>query len=197
MIPVSAPRRVRERLRTAPDGTLRVVHRGLHAVYVELGDRCVGVVDSRATAVPCALRTRTSDLAQLSGRSAYLRGGVLHLGETPLVVGRIADVHVPRLARERGTRITADPGTARITPPAAVTGSDRCLQPTGPLGPADAERLVGRGDGLRADRLGPRQVPGQRLLGVVEPRDAAGRQVVQLDASARPARFSADAHPPG
>lgn len=176
--PVSAPRRVRERLRTAPNGPLRVVHRGLHAVYVEVGGRCVGVVDSRATAVPCALRTRTGDLAHLDGRSAYLQGGVLHLGETPLVVGRIADVRVPRFARERGTRITADPATARTTPPAAVTGSDRCLQLTGPLDAGAAQRLVGRGDGLTP--LGD-----DILCGWLATHRAAGVATPSVDAAVR------------
>ena len=57
MIPVSAPPRVRTRLRNAPNGPVPVVHHGPDAVYVDVDGWCVGVVGFRATAVPCALRT--------------------------------------------------------------------------------------------------------------------------------------------
>lgn len=118
MIPVSAPPRVRSHLAGAPDGAVPLVHRGRDAVYVEIAGRCVGVVGSRATAVPCALRT-TLDALDVS--AAHLAGGVLHLDGEPLVVGRLVDVTVPRLAT----------GWTRSAPP-----------------PGDVSRMVGRGDGL-------------------------------------------------
>lgn len=96
MIPVSAPPRVRSHLAGAPDGAVPVVHRGRDAVYVDVAGRCVGVVATRATAVPCALRT-TADALDVA--QAHLSGGVLHLDGEPLVVGRIIDVSVPRLPR--------------------------------------------------------------------------------------------------
>lgn len=119
MIPVSAPARVRARLHAAPDGPLPVVHRGRDAIYLDLAGSCVGVVGTRATAVPCALRTA---LDALDAGSARVTGGVLHLDDEPLVIGRIVDVTVPRLT-------------------AATTSGPAPL-------PGDVREMVGRGDGL-------------------------------------------------
>lgn len=119
MIPVSAPPRVRTRLRRAPDGPVQVLHRGPDAVYVDLGGWCVGVVGFRATAVPCALRTSLGTLPAVAG--AGIRSGVLHLDDTPLSIGRLVDVSVPSLP---GRRLGAE------------------------LAAAEVEGLVGRGDGL-------------------------------------------------
>ena len=125
MIPVGAPPRVRERLRGAPDGPVPVVHRGRDAVYVDVAGRCVGVVTPRATAVPCALRTR---LPRLDVTAARLAGGVLHLDGVPVVVGRVLDVRVPRLHLAAPT--PAGPGRREPEPP------------------GDVADMVGRGDGL-------------------------------------------------
>ncbi|WP_460714942.1 oxamate carbamoyltransferase subunit AllH family protein [Nocardioides dilutus] len=119
VIPVSAPPRVRTRLRNAPDGPVPVLHRGPDAVYLDVGGWCVGVLGFRATAVPCALRTSLATLPEVSG--ARMRGGVLHLDQAPLTIGRLADVSVPRL-------------------PQRTLGAE--------LAPATVEALVGRGDGL-------------------------------------------------
>ena len=98
-------------------GELRVLHRGADAVYLDLGDGfCVGVIGRRATAVPCALRSTLDTLPDVT--TASVRDGVLHLDSTPLVVGRLVDVAVPRL------RLTGEPGSI------------------------DVAGLVGRGDGL-------------------------------------------------
>ena len=118
MIPVSAPPRVRSHLAGAPDGPVPVVHRGRDAVYVDVAGRCVGVVGTRATAVPCALRTARESL---DVTSAHLDGGVLHLDGEPLVVGRMVEVTVPRIATTR-------------TRPAPL--------------PGEVREMVGRGDGL-------------------------------------------------
>ena len=115
---MSAPSRVRARLRNAPDGPVRVVHRGRDAVYVEITGRCLGVVGRRATAVPCALR---STLDGFDVATAHVAGGVLHLDDVPLRIGRVVDVAVPRLA-------------VRSTHPAPA--------------PGDVDRMVGRGEGL-------------------------------------------------
>jgi len=96
-MPVSAPPRVRERLRGRRDGPVRVLHRGRHAVYVDLDGWCVGVVGAAAVAVPCALRLATDDLGVLTTDSAAVLGGVLRLDGVPLVIGRLVDVHVPAL----------------------------------------------------------------------------------------------------
>ncbi|WP_139175395.1 DUF2877 domain-containing protein [Nocardioides lianchengensis] len=121
-LPVSAPPRVHERLRAAPDGPVPVLHRGPHAVYVDLHGWCTGVVDARAALVPCAMRTPTGALAELPARSAEVRDGVLHLDDRPLAVGRFARVTVPRIALD----------------------ADR----PAPLGTAEVRTLVGAGDGL-------------------------------------------------
>lgn len=119
-IPVSAPVRVRDRLRSAPDGPVSLVHRGTHAVYVDLHGWCVGIVDARAAAVPCALRTTTAELPDV--HRAHVSKGVLHLDDRPLVVGRYVDVRVPRIA-------------VAATTPAPITA-------------AQVAGLVGAGDGL-------------------------------------------------
>ncbi|GAA1764180.1 hypothetical protein GCM10009795_008380 [Nocardioides hankookensis] len=118
MIPVSAPPRVRDLLRSTPDGPVPLVHRGRDAVYVEVAGRCVGVVSTRATAVPCALRTGATYLPDVV--TARLHDGVLHLDDEALPVGRLVDVSVPRLPR---ARVAAPP-------------------------PGDVTAMVGRGDGL-------------------------------------------------
>lgn len=133
---VSAPVRLRERLAAAPDGPRRVVHRGSHAVYVDLDGWCVGLVASGAARIPCALRSREPRLSEVPTGPTYLHAGVLHLDGTPLVVGRVEDVRVGRL----------DPTTVVECAAAALT--------SGPLDGIDgidaetAARLVGRGEGL-------------------------------------------------
>jgi hypothetical protein len=144
VIPVSAPPRVRALLAAAPDGTVPVLHRGADAVYVEVSGRCVGVVGARATAVPCALRSRSGHLGTpergFAGPAAYLRQGVLHLDGRALQVGRLVDVQVPSLPDTAGST------TMQAFPPASVAEPVAGLRPD--LGPADVARLVGHGDGL-------------------------------------------------
>ena len=103
------------------------MHRGAHAVYLDVGGWSVGVVDQHAAQVPCALGTRTDDLAALGSGPAYVVDGVLHLSGVPLVIGRLRSVGVP-----------------------AVRLLDTASQPehVAPLDPEDVTRLVGAGDGL-------------------------------------------------
>jgi hypothetical protein len=149
-IPVSAPLRVRDRLRAAPDGPVRVLHRGRHAVYVEVAGRCVGVVARDAVPVPCALRSALESFTPPELERAYLREGVLHLNGQPLVVGRVVDVHVARLA-SKGLP-PADSTTAVVIPPAAVVEFVAGIGLTAPLGPDELvgrlPALIGRGEGL-------------------------------------------------
>jgi hypothetical protein len=72
-----------------------VLHRGPHAVYLELDGSCLGVVTASAVQVPCALRTRLEVLPAVG--TARVEGGVLHLDGVPLRIGRIADAGVPAL----------------------------------------------------------------------------------------------------
>jgi len=94
-LPAAAPARVRDRLATAGDGPLRIVHRGRDAVYLEVDGWCVGVVSGAAAQVPCALRVVS--LGSLTGDRAEVIGGVLHLDGVPVPVGRIVRVSVPAL----------------------------------------------------------------------------------------------------
>lgn len=98
MMPVSAPPRVRDWIASAPDRAVRIVHRGAHAAYLEIGGgvgaRCVGVVGTAAAALPCALRVATADLGGLTAGAAHVENGVLHLDGVPLRIGRLVDVRV-------------------------------------------------------------------------------------------------------
>lgn len=130
-IPVSAPPRVHERLRSAPDGPVPVLHRGGHAVYVDVHGWCVGVLDTLAARVPCAVIARDEDFAMLRAGSAHITGGALHVDGIPLAVGRFRSVAVPRihLPSTHPPRLAREPHSPR-------------------LDPAEVARRVGAGDGL-------------------------------------------------
>jgi hypothetical protein len=117
---VSAPPRVAAHLRSVGDAPAPVVHRGPDAVYVEVAGRCVGVVGTRATAVPCALRSTLGRLPDVV--TASVRNGVLHLGDEPVAIGRLVDVSVPRLP------MTGTPGAVDV---AALVGLGDGLTPYG------------------------------------------------------------------
>ncbi len=103
------------------------MHRGAHAVYVEIAGWCVGLVDRHATQVPCALTSTIEDLSALSGSDAFVHAGVLHLAGVPLMIQRLRPVAVPPLRTER---LAPDSGTSPPLDAEAVAG------------------LVGAGDGL-------------------------------------------------
>lgn len=130
-IPVSAPPRVHERLHRAPDGPVPVLHRGEHAVYVDVHGWCVGILDTLAAQVPCAVIARNGDFAMLRAGSAHIIGGALQVDGIPLAVGRLRSVAVPRihLPRSRPPLLAREPHSPR-------------------LNAAEVARLVGAGDGL-------------------------------------------------
>ena len=72
-----------------------MLHRGPHAVYLDLDGACLGVLAAGAVRVPCALQTRLPVLPDVS--EARLESGVLHLDGVPLRIGRIVDAQVPAL----------------------------------------------------------------------------------------------------
>jgi hypothetical protein len=147
VIPVGAPPRVRERLLGAPDGPADVLHRGPDAVYVEVGGWCVGVVGTRATAVPCALRTSQDRLPDVV--TVSVAGGVLHLDGDPLVVGRMVDVHVPVLTRFRdGRRATSSTSDRLVEELAQQASRNLRGERSRPSPSIDVAALLGRGDGL-------------------------------------------------
>jgi hypothetical protein len=150
----SAPRRVVEHLRAAPNGPVRVLHQSAAALYVEVAGRCVGVVAPSAAQVPCALRLP----ARISGVSAqtvlaegatspYVERGTLYLAGNPLRVGRFVDVRVPRIDLGRVLR-AASPMVAVARPPRPAAAGLAAL-PLAPRIDADLlRRLVGHGGGL-------------------------------------------------
>lgn len=143
-LPVSAPHRVRDLLRAAPDGPAAVVHRGPQAVYFEVAGRCVGLLAAEAVQVPCGLRSRRRPFARDEGASAHVEAGVLHVDGTALAVGRVVSVDVPRLGDLGRLAPEAVFPTVLPTPVLAFL---LAAAPTG-IGPDAVGRLVGRGDGL-------------------------------------------------
>lgn len=143
-LPVSAPVRVRDLLRAAPDGPVPIVHRGSLALYVEVDGRCVGLLAANAARVPCGLRSRLASFSPDEGRSAHLGAGILHIDGKPLSVGRVVDVHVPRF--DRGALIWSSIACLP-TPRAAVVELVASAAPSGMTANAVAV-LLGRGGGL-------------------------------------------------
>ena len=162
MIPVAAPRRVRERLRAVPDGEVEVLHRGTSAMYVAVAGWCVGVLAAGAARVPCGLRLAGStDLPRVLGLSdrflhedvvwadpaAYVSGGTLHVGSSALSISRIVETYVPRIRHEVVLQ-KATPVTVQATPPATVAGFADSHLTGRRIDAATAEALLGRGEGL-------------------------------------------------
>ncbi|HEX6148628.1 DUF2877 domain-containing protein [Nocardioides sp.] len=150
MIPVAAPRRVRERLHAVPDGPVPILHRSPQAIYVDVGGWCVGVLAPRAAQVPCGLRaTGVADLDDVvSGDpAAYVSCGTLHVGSCALPVGRIVETYVPRVRREVVLK-KATPVTVQATPPATVAGFAASHLADRRIDAATADDLLGRGEGL-------------------------------------------------
>jgi Protein of unknown function (DUF2877) len=175
-IPVSAPPRVRDLIRRAPDGPVPIVHTGPHAVYVALGGRCVGLLGRDATQVPCGLRSRIPRFATWAS-AAYVAGGTLHLDHIPLTVGRAVDVRVPHLHHGAIPHQAASPVTAAATPQAVVAGLvPQRLVPT--FSAATVGRLLGRGPGLTP--LGD-----DVLCGWIATHRAAGVPTPEIDAAVR------------
>ncbi|WP_167736185.1 DUF2877 domain-containing protein [Nocardioides sp. 503] len=146
-IPASAPDRVAVRLRAAADGTRALLHTGPDAVYVDLDGRALGVVGRHAWQVPCALRTRLDALPAV--RSAAVVGGVLHLDDVPVRVGRVVSAQV-------GVRPLVLSGA--VVEPATLVGSGAGLTPYGDdvlCGYLAAHRAAGRAtDDLDAEVTG-------------------------------------------
>lgn len=148
---VAAPVRVRDRLRTTPDGSVPVVHRGPDALYVDVGGWCVGVVSRAAAQVPCALRAATEPFSEIlsSGRiSAYVSAGTLHVGSRPLSIGRLENTYVPRLGHRSALGTEACSVTVQATPPATVAELAATHLLGGRIDADAAARLMGRGEGL-------------------------------------------------
>jgi Protein of unknown function (DUF2877) len=166
-IPVSAPPRIWDLIRSSPDGPVPIVHRGPHAVYVALdgpdGTRCVGLLGRDATQVPCGLRSRIPRFAAWAS-AACVAGGTLHVDRIPLTVGRAVDVRVPTLHHGALPRQSASPVTPAATPQAVVAGL--------------VSRLLGRGPGLTP--LGD-----DIICGWIATHRSAGVPTPEIDAAVR------------
>ncbi|WP_426244917.1 DUF2877 domain-containing protein [Nocardioides sp. LHG3406-4] len=163
-LPVSAPARLRSLLAGTADNALKIVHRGPHAVYVALpsaDNRCVGVLGSAATAVPCGLRLATPTVGPLTGERAEVRAGVLHVDGVALPVRRVVDATVPAMPR------VLDGGDPLRGIDATVAGELTALR----LDPQHLDRVLGHGGGLTP--LGDDVICGwlaqHRSLGVATP----------------------------
>lgn len=138
VIQVAAPLRVRERLSAAPDGPRDIVHTGATAIYVDLDGWCLGLVAATATRVPCALWSSLPDLSVLAGGPVEVVDGALVVAGHEVRVSRVVDPTVRHLGRQE----------IRVSEPAVLMTSGLGLPATGPLTPAHAEHLLGRGPGL-------------------------------------------------
>ncbi len=145
---VAAPPRVRDRLHAAPDGPVAMVHRGEHALYVDVGGWCVGVVTHGAARVPCALRPAVDQFpaSLAAGRvSAYVEGGTLHVGDRRLPIHRLEGARVPRL--DLATVLATVARSREVTPP-AVAGFVASTLPSARIDARSAAGLIGAGEGL-------------------------------------------------
>jgi hypothetical protein len=171
---------VRDRLCAAPDGPVPLLHHTPGALYLDVGGWCVGVVTTGATRVPNALRLPPGcglPVPVRPGRlAAYLEHGTLHLGSTPLPVGRVEGPWVPRLGDGGVPRSTAHPATVQVTPPTTVAGFVAAHLPDRRVDAAAVARLVGRGEGLTP--LGD-----DLLAGWVALHRAAGAATPDVDAA--------------
>ncbi|GAB2884716.1 hypothetical protein GCM10027026_40180 [Myroides odoratimimus subsp. xuanwuensis] len=160
------------------DGPAPIVHRGLHAVYVELAGRCVGVVSTGASAVPCAMRVSASDVRGLSeARSAWLAYGALRFDDTVLRVGRVLDVAAPAVDAATVAHLAehlrpTDVDHVRRALP------ERALADLAAGDPLAVPALVGLGDGLTP--LGD-----DVLCGWLALRHAAGAPVAAVETAVR------------
>jgi len=93
----SAPSRMAGLL-AGPDREGQVVHAGPDAVYLQVGDGCLGVLSARATRVPLGLRTMLPVLPPVEpGEPATVAEGVVHLPGLTVAVGHEFDPTAPRL----------------------------------------------------------------------------------------------------
>jgi len=147
-IPVAAPKRVAARIASAPDGPVGVLHAGADTVHLDLGGHAVGVSAAGAPGLPHALRTNLSTLpfglSSPEAPTAYVEGGLLHLGGRVLVAGRLVDVRAPRIDTARVPKTS--PAAVQGTPRSHGAGLVAALPPR--IDAGVVADLVGRGDGL-------------------------------------------------
>lgn len=137
--------------------TVPVVHTGPDATYVDAEGTVIGVLSTRATAVPCGLRTTTARLPVevTTAQHGILGGGRLRFGSVEVVCTRIvsasltASPHVPARGSARlGTALEGLPQVeARLDAVRAELPAS-ALAALGSGEPAAVAPLLGRGSGL-------------------------------------------------
>ncbi|WP_310962542.1 oxamate carbamoyltransferase subunit AllH family protein [Nocardioides terrisoli] len=144
--PGAATRRVRDQL-TGPSRHGRVIHVGDDAVYVQIRDRCIGLLSSNAVHVPCGIRTIAgATAARVSvGDPAATGHGRLQVAGLVVVVARLVELDIP-WSIEDAERAHADllaDGPVRTTelPAEALVGLTAG-------DPDSVGSLLGRGSGL-------------------------------------------------
>lgn len=174
-IPGAAPAWVLSVL-AGPRRAAPVVHRGAHAVYLDVDGTALGVLSAVAAAVPCAVRTA---LPVLNGgidadATASVGGGRMSLGAEDVVVVRTVDASVPPMQR-------TDPVDAEARLARAVGDRLRCVRAELPASALEAladgraeavTALLGRGSGLTP--VGDDVLAGWIATAVAACPDAAG-----------------------
>lgn len=98
---VAMPTRLARLLADARPGRLRELHRGAHALYLELdlptGPQAVGLLARGAAPVPCGAQTTADRLPQIT--RVDLVDGWLSVDGVPVRVTRLVDTRTPRLSR--------------------------------------------------------------------------------------------------
>jgi hypothetical protein len=141
-LPVAVPTRVADRLASAPDGPLRVLHACAQGAHLDLDGLAVAVLVTTAPGLPHAIRSHPGWVTTALGTRTYLEGGILHWGGRTLVTRRLVDVRAPRLDAARVLK--ASPAAEKGTPRPRGAG----LVAHASLTPDTVGDLVGRGDGL-------------------------------------------------
>lgn len=163
-----------------------LLHAGRDAAYVDLGERCVGVLSARAVHVPCGIRTTLPELPPLDpGATVTSGGGVLALGTLRVRVVRVVDA-TPRARWSGGAPASVRATGVEEELPAAALAALRAGDP------AAVAALLGRGSGLTP--LGDDVLCG--WLATSRPLDDPARPAVAAEAlrlaPTRTTRFSAE-----
>jgi hypothetical protein len=120
-----------------------VIHAGGEAIYLDLGDRCVGILSASAVAVPCGIRTQLERLPTvIVGQSCEIGDGRLTCGPLEVRLGRVVDCVVPDL-----TPRTAEWAVQHLKAP-ALQLPESAVNRLAAGDPQSVAALLGLGEGL-------------------------------------------------
>ncbi|MEI2714836.1 MAG: DUF2877 domain-containing protein [Nocardioides sp.] len=143
MIPGVATPAVVDRLRGAAAGTLPVLSRSEHAVYLDVDGSAVGVLSAHAVRVPCGIGTLLESVRSLT-EPAHLSDGRLRFGEVEVRIGRLCSQQAPALLPHA---LRGDAWSALTEVGPDVRGFVAAFVP-GTITARVALDLLGRGPGL-------------------------------------------------